>query len=245
MLLLCPTPHQVSRRTTGKGDRMSHRAGAAGLFAVALLGLAGCGSSTQQATGGLTTVAPTTTTSPSNVASSTPTAVTTPTVTVTTPTAPAVAPLKCAQLKTALVGSTSIAYQGYHDSIPLSGGTWNGEDGNTVTLETPCAIGDLDGDGAADAVGVVVLSSGGTGQFYTLVVWRDAHGSPVFTALADLDDRNPVQSIAIAHGKATVVYLTRTADAPMAEVNLKRTAVYKLSGHHFTELSHTDVPYSH
>lgn len=50
------------------------------------------------------------------------------------------------------------------------------------------------------------------GEFSTVVAWHDSHGTPVFTALVDLGDRNPVQSIAIVHGKVTVVYLTRTAD---------------------------------
>ena len=166
------------------------------------------------------------------------------TVTVTKTAATPVKPLTCNELKTASVGSTTVSYNGYHDSIPLGGGVWSGEDGTTVTLDTPCAIGDLNGDGAKDAVGVVYATMDGTGQFYTLVVWRNSGGHLVFAALKDLDDRNPVQTISISNGRATVVYLTRTDDAPMAEVNIKRTAVFKLSGHTFTELSHTDQPYS-
>jgi hypothetical protein len=107
-------------------------------------------------------------------------------------------------------------------------------------LQKPCGIGDLDGDGTEDAVGVVSLTSGGTGDFYTLVVWRDKNGKPVCVALADLGDRNPVKSISIAARIATVVYYTRTSDAPMAELNIKRTATYRLTGSHFTELSHVD-----
>lgn len=220
---------------------MFNRAAVAGVFAVALLGLTACTPTAKAGAGGLSAATP-----QNPTASVTPTATPTPTpvVTVTATVAPAAAPLTCAQLKTALLGSTSISYQGYHDSIPLSGGTWNGEDGNTVTLKAPCAIGDLDGDGSADAIGVVELTNGGTGQFWTLAVWHNSHGNPVFTALHDLDDRNPVQTITIAGGKVTVVYLTRTADAPMAEINIKRTAIFKLSGHHLNELSHTDVPYT-
>ena len=45
-------------------------------------------------------------------------------------------------------------------------------------------------------------------------------------------------------GKATVVYLTRTADVPMAGLNLKRTAIFQLSGGALTEVSHTDVSYT-
>jgi hypothetical protein len=161
-----------------------------------------------------------------------------------TSTAPAVpAALKCSQLKSAYVGSPTVKFNGYPDGIPMGGvGLWSGEDGSTVTLDKPCGIGDLDGDGAKDAVGVVDLTTGGTGDFYTLCVWRNKKAKPDFVALADLGDRNPVKSITIADGKATVVYFTRTDDAPMAELNIQRTAVYQLSGHTFSEISHVDVP---
>lgn len=158
--------------------------------------------------------------------------------------APAVAALTCGQLKHASVGSQTVSYNGYHDSIPLGDGVWSGEDGATVTLQPQCGIGDLDGDGAPDAVGVVALTTGGTGDFSTLVVWRDAGGEPDCVAVADLGDRNPVVSITIAARQATVVYLTRTDGTPMAMVNVRRTAVYRLVGSHFTEISHTDTGYS-
>ena len=142
------------------------------------------------------------------------------------------------------MGSPTISYNGYHDSIPLGGGVWSGEDGTTVTLQTPCAIGDLDGDGAAEAVGVVARPAAAPASSTRSWSGTTSSGKPVFTALADLSDRNPVQSITIAGGKATVVYLTRTSDAPMAEVNIKRTAVFTLSGHTFAEQSHSDQPYT-
>lgn len=161
------------------------------------------------------------------------------------PSSAAAAPaLTCDQLKHASVGSQTVSYNGYHDSIPLGDGVWSGEDGATVTLQPQCGIGDLDGDGAQDAVGVVALTTGGTGDFTTLVVWRDAAGEPDFVALADLGDRNPVVSITVAAQRATVVYLTRTDGTPMAMINVRRTAVYHLVGAHFTEISHTDTPYS-
>ena len=157
---------------------------------------------------------------------------------------PPVAALTCAQLRSAAVGSTTVSYNGYHDSIPLGDGHWSGEDGNTVDLQHPCGIGDLNGDGAADALGVVALTSGGTGTFFTLVAWRNAGGHPVCVAVADLGDRNPVRSVSIAGGRATVVYLTRTDDAPAAQVNLRRTAVYRLTGATLVETGHTDEPYT-
>lgn len=221
---------------------MSPRLRVAALAAVAgclVAGASACGTKAENGSGSLGT--------PSIVAVSSPaTSPSTPATTAPPTTAPAsVAPaipaaLTCSQIKFAQVGSATISYNGYHDSIPLGGGVWSGEDGNTVTLQTQCAIGDLDGDGAKDAVGVVTLSSGGTGTFYTLVVWRNVNHKPVFWALSDLDDRTPVESISISGHVAIVVYDTRTPDASMIEHNIKRTAIYKLSSHHFTETSHTD-----
>lgn len=207
-----------------------------GLLAV---GMAACGTSRLKSSGTLSTPTPVASAGP---ASASPTSTPTPAPTVTvTKTATVAKPLTCNQIKFAQVGSATISYNGYHDSIPLGGGLWSGEDGNTVTLQDPCAIGDLNGDGAADAVGVVELTSGGTGQFYTLVVWRNKNHNPEFWALADLGDRNPVTSIGISGQIATVKYCTRTSDAPMAELNVSRTATYKLSGHTFVETGHTDV----
>jgi hypothetical protein len=172
------------------------------------------------------------------------TAATTPSAKPRQTTKAAAPPLNCDELKNAAVGSPSISYNGYLDSIPLAAGHWSGEDGNNVDLQAPCGIGDLDADGSADAVGVVELTNGGTGQFYTLVVWRNVDGQPVCVAVTDLGDRNPVESISIAGGKATVVYDTRTSDAPMAVVNIRRTATYKLTGPVFDEVNHSDAPIS-
>ncbi|MFI1192876.1 hypothetical protein ACH4T9_06380 [Micromonospora sp. NPDC020750] len=171
-----------------------------------------------------------------------------PTVAGTTAAPPKPAPKKvpaltCKQLAGAHVGSTKVPYQGYADYLPLAEGVWSGEDGDTVTLQKPCGIGDLDGDGAADAVGAVALKSGGSGTFYTLVVWRNADGEPVYRSLAELDDRTPVVSITVSGGRAKVVWLTRSAERGMAELDIRRTSYYQLSGSTFTEVSHTDAPY--
>jgi hypothetical protein len=212
---------------------------------VVVLALAGCGHTGSGASAG-GTGSPAPGVAGLSTIGSTPSAAppSTPGPVATTSKPPAVPALTCAQLRNAQVGSTTISYNGYHDSIPLGDGRWAGEDGATVLLQSPCGIGDLNGDGAKDAVGVVALSTGGTGNFYTLVVWRNAGGQPVCAAVADLGDRNPVVSISIAGQKATVVYLTRTDGTPMAAVNLKRTAIYTLSNGRFAEVSHADVAYS-
>lgn len=157
---------------------------------------------------------------------------------------PAAKPLKCSQLDGAEVGSATVPFNGYPDSIPLTEGRWAGEDGAEAELQEPCGTGDLDGDGAADALRALKLTADGTGRFSYLVFWRNAGGSPVYRTLADLGDRNPIASISVSGGKATVVYYTRTPDVGMAALNIKRTATYKVSGSKLSELSHNDVPYA-
>jgi hypothetical protein len=154
------------------------------------------------------------------------------------------AALTCTRLASAELGSTTLRYQDYPDPLPLAEGRWAGEDGVTVELQDACGIGDLDADGAADAVRALLMETGGTGRFFGLAVWRNVGGAPVYLTVTDLGDRTPVESITIASGRATVVYLTRTPDAPMAMLDIRRTAVFRLSGGGLTEVGHTDAPYS-
>ncbi len=162
----------------------------------------------------------------------------------TPPVSPPLAqPLTCTRLMNAHLGSASTPYNGHPDYIPLSDGIWAGEDGSNVELRE-CAIGDMTGDGAADGVASVVLSTGGTGHFYSLAAWRNVGGEPVFAALIDYGDREPVTDITIADQKATVVYLTRTPDLPPATVNIERTVIYQLTGSSLVEVSRNDAPYT-
>ncbi|MFI6824458.1 hypothetical protein ACIBJE_26470 [Micromonospora sp. NPDC050187] len=151
--------------------------------------------------------------------------------------------LTCADLRNAELGSNGVRYRGYPNPLPLRDGRWTG-DGATVLLQKPCATGDLDGDGAVDAVGTVMLDPGGSGRFWSLVVWRNVDGRPRYVTATDVGDRTPVQSIRIADQRATVVGLTRSPGAAMAELDLRRTAVHRLTGTRFPEISHTDVPYA-
>jgi hypothetical protein len=170
---------------------------------------------------------------------------TTPVATPPHTTPPLASPLNCGQLQNAAVTTATVKLPDYpFDSINLAAGRWSAEDGTEILLKSPCAIGDLVGDASADAVGVVTISTGGTGLFYQLVAWRNSSGSPALAATASLGDRNPVTSLSIASKKLTVVYLTRTSDASMAELNLRRTALYKVSGKALVEISHTDEPYT-
>ncbi|MFC8846581.1 MULTISPECIES: hypothetical protein [unclassified Micromonospora] len=224
------------------------------IAALACLLTAGCGDDGTTASAGTTTApaadapattepaaaAPATATTEPAAAPSTAAATTEP----PKPTPKKVPALTCKQLAGAHVGSTEVPYQGYADYLPLSEGVWSGEDGATVTLQKPCGIGDLDGDGAADAVGAVALKAGGTGTFHTLVVWHNADGEPVYRSLAELGDRTPVESISVSGGAAKVVWLTRSDGRSMAELDIRRTSIYQLSGSTFSEVSRTDAPYA-
>ena len=154
-------------------------------------------------------------------------------------------PLACRQLPDARVGSTGLPLADYDPGpVQLSGGRFEGP-GGLVELQPPCGVGDLNRDGIFDAMGVVKITTGGTGRFYTLVAWLSNNsGTPQLAASKALGDRNPVESIAIAGNQATVVYLTRTPDVPLAGLNLRRTAIFRLADTGLTELSHVDAPYT-
>ncbi|SBT48598.1 hypothetical protein [Micromonospora auratinigra] len=157
------------------------------------------------------------------------------------PKAPA---LTCTQLGGAQLGSAKVPFNGYPDYLPLLDGIWNGEDGATVELQKPCGIGDLDGDGSADAARAVLLRTGGVGQFWSVAFWHNSAGKPAYRSLVDLGDRNPVTAISVSGQRATVVWLTRSDGKSMAELDIERTSVYQLSGTTVTEVKHTDVPYT-
>ncbi|MEH0973473.1 hypothetical protein V6U77_20335 [Micromonospora sp. CPCC 205546] len=152
--------------------------------------------------------------------------------------------LTCEQLRTAPLGNGTERYNGYADPIRLVDGMWSGEDGTVVHLQQPCAIGDLTGDEAADALAPVLMDGGGTGKFWQVVMYGNIDGQPVYVTMVDIGDRTPVESISISSRQATVVYLTRPEDASSAEVAVRRTAVYRLSGSRLVEVSHTDTPYT-
>ncbi|MBO4206115.1 hypothetical protein [Micromonospora echinofusca] len=152
--------------------------------------------------------------------------------------------LTCDQVAEAELGSTKVRYNNYPDPIPLSEGRWAGEDGVVVALQPPCAIGDLTGDGAADAVRAVMLDGGGTGKFWGVVLWRNVKGAPAYVGTVDIGDRTPIEEITIGAGQAQVVYLTRPDDASMVELVIKRTGTYRLIDGKLEEIGYVDEPHS-
>ncbi len=155
--------------------------------------------------------------------------------------------LTCEQLQNASLEGGGLEGYGVSEAA-LSGGRWEGADGVVIELQPQCAIGDVTGDSAPDAVGALKISTGGTGRFYSLVTWRNDDGTAVPAAVAELGDRTPVVSIDIPSAgglrQVTVVHLTRGEDDPAAVVTLTRTAVYEVHEPAMVELHHSDAPYS-
>ncbi|MFE5629493.1 hypothetical protein [Streptomyces sp. NPDC056463] len=153
--------------------------------------------------------------------------------------------LTCDQLRHARVQTALVKLPDHpRPGMRLTDGHWEDEDGVQVDLQPQCAIGRLVGDGAADAVGVVKVTTPGTGRYYTLVVWRNDHGTPVPFATESLGDRTPVVSLAVTPPAVTVVYRTRRDGEPLAINTLTRTALYRVAGAGLYEVSHVDTPYA-
>ncbi|MGW7355114.1 hypothetical protein ACWGI0_00080 [Streptomyces sp. NPDC054802] len=155
--------------------------------------------------------------------------------------------LTCDQLRNAELQNSSLRLPDAPEGdIALRDGRWEG-DGVVIELQPQCGIGNLTGDAAADAVGAIKVTSGGTGRFYALVTWRNDAGTPVPAAAAPLGDRTPVVSIDAASPRArqaTVVYLTRRDTDPAAVVTVRRTADYRVMEPAMVEVRHSDAPYT-
>lgn len=149
-------------------------------------------------------------------------------------------PLTCAQLQDAELGNVEHPYNGHSTPIRLHDGDWSG-DGMVVRLQS-CAVGDLTGDGAADAVGVMLMDGGGTGKFWQLVFFGNIDARPHYVSTVDIGDRTPVEGVSISGQRLKVVYLMRPEDPSSTASIIRRTATYRLSGSLLVETGHTDVP---
>jgi heat shock protein HslJ len=106
--------------------------------------------------------------------------------------------------------------------ITLTDGLYEGEpyvEGGAsrlvVTLISPLAFGDLDGDGVDDAAVILVANPGGSGTFYSLEAVRNEGGEPVHLASYALGDRAKIRSLAIQDGQIALEMVTHGPDDPM------------------------------
>ncbi|MGQ0732841.1 MAG: hypothetical protein ACT4QD_04210 [Acidobacteriota bacterium] len=105
--------------------------------------------------------------------------------------------------------------------VPLEAGRWkdpgdSADGGSTFTLLPVHAIGDLDGDGAADAAVVLIEATAGTGTFYYLFAVKSQGGKPVQLGPPEwLGDRSSVERLSIdRRGVLTVRYVTHKDGDP-------------------------------
>jgi hypothetical protein len=116
--------------------------------------------------------------------------------------------------------------------VPLSNGTWTDRDGSTFSLHQIHAIGDLDGDGSADAAAIVVESTGGTGTFSYLFALVSRDGKAVQAGEPEwLGDRSVVQRLTIDRkGLMTIRYLTHADGDPLCCPTMKIEDRYRVEG---------------
>ncbi len=112
----------------------------------------------------------------------------------------------------------------------------------TVTLARSVAFGDLDGDGADDAVVLLVLNSGGTGRFYHLIAVLNRDGRPQQAASRDLGDRQRIQRLAITRQRIEVDRLTQGPAAGMCCPYVPLHQDYALAGAQLVLTASTRAP---
>ncbi len=97
------------------------------------------------------------------------------------------------------------------------------------------ALGDLDGDGIADAAVVLFTSGGGSGTFKYLVAVLDRDGEPVQAARVYLGDRVPVRSLSITSGQVVAKTVTHRSSDGLCCPTLEITRDFALRGGELAE----------
>ena len=158
-------------------------------------------------------------------------------------TSAAPAALSCASVRSASVYARYNPYNlAGEDGLDLVDGVWTGPGGLSVAVQAPCAVGELvAGAGPAAVVAFLSMTAGTTGRYWAMASCRPDGGHVYCSPVLQLDDREPIESIAIADRRITLVYLTRTPDVPPVGLNIRRTAIYVWGGDTVHEVSHTDA----
>jgi hypothetical protein len=118
--------------------------------------------------------------------------------------------------------------------VPLVGGKWKdpSDGGSTFTLLPIHAIGDLDHDGHADAVGILLEGTTGTGSFYYLFALGNRGGKAEQLGPPEwLGDRSVIQRLTIDRkGIITVRFITHKAGDPLCCPTLKIEDRFRIEG---------------
>ena len=129
-----------------------------------------------------------------------------------------------------LAGAYALALDLSHAPVPLEGGEdspirgWKREAPDRWAADPPgsgrawlvgTTQGDLDGDGRADAVAILVVNAGGTGYFQELLAFTDRDGRAVPSGSAGLGDRCRLHRLAIDGGIASLLLTVHGDREPM------------------------------
>lgn len=135
---------------------------------------------------------------------------------------PDVAPLTAERLQ-----NTSYRLDDGWGETTLHNGTYDTPDLH-VSLTNRVAFGDVDGDGAADAVAILEVNGGGSGIWRQLAVVLNRKGQPVNAATVDLGDRVSIDWIHVADGRVLVEMVDHAPTDPLCcpTVKVRRTYTF-------------------
>ena len=122
-----------------------------------------------------------------------------------------------------------------------SGASGGASDKVTIALVPPFAAGDLNGDGAPDAVSFLSGNTGGSGTFIDMVVVVYQAGTPRHVASVTLGDRVRLHSVAIAGGQISVNLTVHEPSDPACCPTRDVTRIYRLDGSALALVSETPV----
>jgi len=132
----------------------------------------------------------------------------------------------------------------YEETIRLTSGKYEGEpfvEGGasrpTVIFIEPYAFGDLNGDGVADAVALLVENSGGSGSFIYLAAMVNDQGKAQNVSTLLLGDRAQIQSIAIEAGAIVLNMVSHGPDVAMCCPTQEVVQAYALRGDELVQIS--------
>ncbi len=141
-----------------------------------------------------------------------------------TPTNPPGGGLTLAMLKSATYHAPY-----FNRTITLANGAYS-ESSYSVRLLDTFALGDLTGDGKAEAAVILAESGGGSGTFESLVVMEFKNGAAYQTGEAQLGDRVAVQSIDISQNVVHLSLLVHGPNDGLCCPSLAETQNYWLFG---------------
>jgi hypothetical protein len=128
---------------------------------------------------------------------------------------------------TTLTGGTPITYQ-LKDGVYQKGTDPAGASYASIKLLDMIRLGDLNGDGAGDAVALVAENYGGTGTFVSLVAFVNEKGQAVQKAIAPIDDRALIQALELFDGIVSLDAVIHGLQDPMCCPSLSTKRHYRL-----------------